>query len=93
MNSYECPVYHLSLHTKLNECVKAGILKERPVKYPGVGEGISLTLNGVPITVKRRIRGTPCWDNGVPPGLYFDDFHDVAFCAETSTLITWALAL
>jgi len=83
----------LSLHVKLKDCVRAGILEEVPVYHSGFGKGKYLTYKGNRIKLKRKVKGTPKWANGVPPGLFFREAHDVAYDQETNTLIAWAPAL
>jgi len=88
-----CPITNLTLHTKLRHCVEAGVLNENPSYHLGFGKGIYYSFKGNKIKIKRKVRGVPRWENGVPSGLYFKEPHDVAYCSETNTLITWALAL
>ena len=79
--------------SKMQELVKVGILKEVPVYHKGFGKGNSLTFKGNKVKIKRKVRGEPRWENGVPHGLYFNEFHDVAYDSETNTLVCWAIAL
>ena len=93
MNIDDCPIKHLSLHSKLETYIKAGILEENDTYHTGIGNGKFLTFNGKPIQIRRQVRGTPRWKQGVPEGLFFGDAHDVAFEPETDTLIAWAIAI
>lgn len=93
MKLEDCPVEHVSLHSKLEELIKLGVLKEEPVYHSGFGQGKMITFNGVKIKIKRKIKGIPKWKNGVPEGLYFHESHDVAYCPVTSTLISWAMSI
>jgi hypothetical protein len=90
MNIDDCPIEHVSLHVKIKELVKIGVLEEKPVYHAGFGQGSFMSYNGHKIKIKRKVKGTPRWENGVPDGLYFHDSHDVAYDVETGTLLAWA---
>lgn len=89
----ECPVKFLSLHTKLKQCVEAGIVEENEVCHPGIGKGKYLTYKGNKVAIKKRVKGKPTFDNILGETLYFREPHDVAYCPVENKIICYALSL
>lgn len=75
-----CPVTHISLHIKLRELQRSGLLSTQSVYYPGMGAGERYALDGQPVSVLVGHVGELDWldiDTDSPASVNFP--HDIAF--------------
>jgi len=91
-NEDDCFVTDVTLHSKLNELVKVGLLQEHEVYDIGMGKSKYMTYDGNKITITRKVKGRPSF-LAKEEKMIFSDFHDVAWCSKTGTMLAFAKAL
>ena len=86
----DCLVKDLTLHSKLEELVRLGVLEERESYQLDTGKSKHLLYKGNRVAVRRRVKGNPDF---VVDKSNFDDFHDVAYCPVTGEMLAFAKSL
>ena len=85
----DCPIEHLTIHSKIQELVKLEILEEVNTYHPGLERGTAYTYKGNKIMLVPGFVGKVTWNNEYHVS-YFDSPHDVVVDPVSNKMLAFA---